>query len=343
MKVFFALVGDERTPGARERIYRYLPMLRAAGVECEVFVAGNVPPGRVARIRHFFGEFLRKVREADVFVNYRIAFPRWQTILLRQAARRMAFDLEDAVFVVPPYQKGPLYEVREKIARTEFFVRRCDLAVAGNTFLAERVQSWGCAARIIPTCIHTEVFAPRPHGPRPQVTIGWSGSPVNFCYLQGIAPALRETKRLFGDRVRILIVSADPPAPGTFDFEFEHRPWKLETDAEDFHDFDIGIMPLDDSDWSKGKCSLKALQCMAVGIPAVVTPVGMNREILTPGEEGFFGGTTEEWVEAFRKLVEDPALRERMGKKARERVLRDYSIDVGFARLRGALEENVVS
>jgi glycosyltransferase involved in cell wall biosynthesis len=147
------------------------------------------------------------------------------------------------------------------------------------------------------------------------------GTSTSQTYLELFAPVLRELS--LSDSLEIRIVSDRTPIlPG---LRFRWRPWSADTELEELRAFDVGIMPMPDDPWSQGKCAMKALLYMSVGIPVVCSPVGMNRELVCHGENGFLASSSAEWVTCLKTLAEDPALRSRLGQAGRETVEARYS------------------
>ncbi|MBI4614534.1 MAG: glycosyltransferase family 4 protein, partial [Planctomycetes bacterium] len=212
--------------------------------------------------------------------------------------------------------------------RFEAMVRRADLVLAGNEFLA---------GEVLPTVVDTERYRPGPGKDGGPVTIGWSGSASTNRYLSellarlsGWAPAAA---------FRILAVSDERPA-GFFKYSknFEFVPWSREREVELLQSFDVGLMPLDDTPWSRGKCGLKAILSQATGAPVVCSDVGVNGEVVENGATGYVVRSDEEWTARLAALVEDSALRRRMGEAGRRRVEERYSVRAVLPRLVAALE-----
>ena len=157
------------------------------------------------------------------------------------------------------------------------------------------------------------------------------GAPWNGAYFEPILGALRN---LSGEREYELRLVTDERAPRfTLDWQgipVVWRRWASATEAADVREFDIGLMPLVDDPWTRGKCGLKAIQYLAAGVPAVVSPVGVNREIVRDGQNGYWAATPEQWLDRLRRLLDDPSERARLGAKGREHVERHYSIQAWF-------------
>jgi hypothetical protein len=159
--------------------------------------------------------------------------------------------------------------------------------------------------------------------------IGWTGSFSTEKYLDLVRPALERLRRRRPFRM-VVVGGGAFRAEGV---EVEHRPWRAQTETSDLGDLDIGLMPLPDAEWERGKCGLKALQYMALGLPVVVSPVGVNAEIVRDGESGVLARTEREWEEALERLLADADLRRRMGREGRATVERAYSAAVVAPRV----------
>jgi len=212
--------------------------------------------------------------------------------------------------------------------------RLCVGAVVGNQYLESHVKNWGATnVVIIPTCIDMEKHTQKTEYPKHNnpVIIGWTGVFSNLGYLDVVKEPLIELSKKYP--IKLFIASNGPgyEIPGV---EVEYEYWRPEKEIEYLQKPDIGLMPLVDTPRARGKCAFKALQFMGVGTPVVVSPVGMNAEVIEEGKHGFFARTSEEWYEKLEILIKDPDLRERMGRSARERVKQLYSFEANYPRLK---------
>jgi glycosyltransferase involved in cell wall biosynthesis len=221
-------------------------------------------------------------------------------------------------------------------------LEHCDAVVAGNAILAGYAKRFVRKSLVALTPIDVRAVPLKQYEETAVVTIGWTGTPDNVNYLEAHGEAFKALGKKYGDRVRLKIVSQ--PRPMRLDgIKVEFQQWSPEIDKSVLLSFDIGIMPLTDDGWSQGKCGFKALLCMAAGLPTVVSPVGVNAEIITDGVDGFHAGHAEEWVEKISRLIENPALRMRLGTEARHKVQTCYDITPLQIRIGGFLRESCVS
>ena len=235
----------------------------------------------------------------------------------------MVVDYDDAWF--HRYDEHPRPLVRRLLGgKIAAVMRSATTVVAGNGYIADHARAAGAArVEIVPTVVDTDAIRPiEPPADRPP-TIGWIGTPANARYLDPIRPALAAACREAG--ARLLLVGAGG-APALGGLPGEARAWEEAREAADLADMDIGIMPLPDTPFERGKCGYKLIQYMAAGRPAVASPVGVNGTIVADGRTGFLPTTVEGWTDALLALVHDPALRRRMGRAGRERAVIHYSL-----------------
>lgn len=340
-RVFFALIGGEEIPGARERVLQYIPHLNSLGIETRTFIVGQIPYGIIKRNYWFVKKFLGNVEWSDVFINYRVPFPKWQTYLIRKAAKRMLMDFDDAIFTYPPYQIEPREKLTRKIAMNKYFISNCNACIVGNSYLEDWAKQY-TQVFVVPTCVDTDKYTPKPGKNSTTTTIGWIGTQANLEYLKICASSLSKIKTEFADRVKIVINSGDFPKSFNFlDFDHERRIWSLKKDVTDYQEVDIGLMPLDNSEWSQGKCSFKAILHMSCGSPVVLSPVGLNKDVVTNGHDGFWASNEQEWYDSIEKLVVDAELRKTMGDRAREKIVTGYSHKIGLEKLQSILNQDL--
>jgi glycosyltransferase involved in cell wall biosynthesis len=273
----------------------------------------------------------RALRDADVVVLQRKLLPVWQLYLLRCAAPRLVFDFDDAVFLRDSYSPKGLHSAA-RLHRFMATVETADAVVAGNRSLAADAERWarpGCV-HVVPTCVEPARYPAADHRRRGEgVELVWVGSSSTLKGLEAARPLLEEIGRgVPGVRLKLVcdrFLRLDHlPVVGC--------PWAEGRETVNIAAADIGISWLPDDAWSRGKCGLKVLQYMAAGLPVVANPVGVQADLVRPGETGFLARTPAEWVEAARRLSADPELRRRMGEAGRRRVEAEYSVAAGAAR-----------
>lgn len=240
----------------------------------------------------------------------------------------LVLDVDDAIWCTWPLG----------CASARMSARRSALVLAGNATLAGWFSDYARRVEIVPTAVDVDRFVPIAGSDSPAtLTLGWIGSGSNLAYVQDIVPALSEVMRRRSD-VKLRIVSdVAPRLSGLQGARVEYLPWSAEGEVEAIQGMDIGLMPLPDNDWTRGKCSFKMLQYLACGKPAVVSPVGMNEEVLVQAEVGLGPRNKDEWVDALVALIDDSRERGRLGANGRRLVERRYAAKVIADRIAGLL------
>jgi glycosyltransferase involved in cell wall biosynthesis len=259
---------------------------------------------------------LRGLTRDDVVFFQRplIEFPITALERLAARGRRSIFDFDDAIFL----NVGGRAKLR-RIAQT------VDHVIAGNRHLAE-AAAVPDKTTVIPTAVDTDRYQPLPTRDRrgADVVLGWTGLASNYRQLLTVRdPIMRALERT---GARLLLISNAPPPPELLSAQVEFRPWRPETEVVDLGEIDVGLMPLPDTPYARGKCAFKLIQYMALGRPGVASPVGANSEVVTPAADGFLPASADEWEETLVSLALDPDLRRRVGEAGRRRVEQAYSL-----------------
>lgn len=339
----------------RFRMEQFVEPLRARGIELEIkpfvdetqFAAFYAKGGAVGKAFGLAGSILRRfallatARRYDVLLVQREAAMFGPAIFewLFQKLGRMplVLDLDDATYVryvSPTY--GRLGSFLKFFGKTDNLIRRSSVVVCGNRFIAEYAESLGAKTVVIPTVVDTDKFHPVEKHNDPPV-IGWIGTHSTFRVLEGFFPVfarLAETHKF-----RLKIVGSGVDNVKIENVDIENLPWSLDREVSDFQSLDIGVYPITTTEsmlaeWIKAKSGFKAIQYFAVGIPFVMSPVGICAEIGKPGETHVNAGSEDDWYDELSKLLSEPALRERMGQRGREFVLESF----GFTKQTDALE-----
>lgn len=237
----------------------------------------------------------------------------------------VVFDFDDAIWIRSTSAANSRYARFKNVDKVSRIVALAHTVIAGNQYLADWAAQRSDRVVVIPTAVDTAVFTPPQPRHSGQVVIGWSGSPSTIDHLRPLLPALERVQQRCGRGV-VVRVMGDPsfayPALG-----ITGETWTPEAELSLLRRMDIGLMPLPDDVWTRGKCGLKGLVSMAMGAATVMSPVGVNTSIVKPGANGFLPATDDEWVDALCRLVDDAALRARIGAAGRETVVRDYSVE----------------
>jgi hypothetical protein len=267
------------------------------------------------------------IQRIDLIIVEGPLFPYTGLAFERMLARRcpLIIEFDDAIYLTPGLETimPALLELSSG-------------AIVGNNTLARYARAFTANVTIVPTVVDTDRFIPaQPRAPLRErsageaVTIVWIGLDYNVPHLKSLAPVFRRIQA--AHNVRIKIVSGTAPRLDGVRIEFCR--WEYETEVDHLQSSDIGIMPLPDTEWAKGKCGLKLLQYMSVGLPAVASPVGVNREIVRQGVNGFLAATEEEWDSTLTTLCLNAGLRVRVGREARRTVVDEFSLAAWGPRL----------
>jgi glycosyltransferase involved in cell wall biosynthesis len=339
-----------RAPGQRYRIEQWAPALGAAGVEVE-FSSFMSPrgmdvlyrPGHTGvKVAETLRGYSRRLRErlrpfpADVAFVYREAAllaPSW--LERRLAGRRpLVFDFDDAIYLRDASAANARWKRLKPAGKAAALCRLASHVTVGNGgALAAFARAHARAVTVVPSTIDTDRYTPSPRAANPRPVIGWTGSHTTWPHLLTVRDALLRLRRELDFELRV-VGAGQVSLPG---LDVRSVPWRAESEADDLRPIDVGLMPLPDDEWSRGKCGMKALQYMALGIPPVVSPVGANVEIVRDGVEGFHARGADEWLERMLRLLRDEALRRQMGARARTRVEEGYSTRVQAPRVAALL------
>ena len=247
--------------------------------------------------------------------------------------RPVVFDFDDAIYLRDVSAANARWKRLKPVGKAAALCRLASHVTVGSSVLAAFAREHARAVTVVPSTIDTDRYAPRPRPANPRPVIGWTGSHTTWPHLLTVRDALVRLRREVDFELRV--VGAGPVSlPG---LDVTSVTWRAETEADDLRPLDVGLMPLPDDEWSRGKCGMKALQYMALGIPPVVSPVGANVEIVRDGVEGFHARGADEWLERMRLLLRDEALRAQMGARARARVEEGYSARVQAPRVAAVL------
>ncbi|MGA9121575.1 MAG: glycosyltransferase family 4 protein [Bacteroidota bacterium] len=335
---------------SRYRSYQYLPYLRSRGLEITVApLLGNeylrrLYNGESLDIRDIVSSYGRRIvrlrrraRHQLIWIEYE-ALPWLPSIvesLVVGTDIPYVVDYDDAVF--HRYDLHRSIVVRALLKRKiDSVMRKARVVIAGNRYLADRAFSAGASRiEIIPSVVDLDCYPLSPKEDRSGFTIGWIGSPSTQHYLTGIQLALDDICRDPLTRVVAIGARSTPGLPAAVTV----RPWSAAEELHELQQFDVGIMPLIDSEWERGKCGHKLIKYMACALPVVASPVGVNGEIVSNGRNGILAGTSEEWSAALMTLKQDSSLRNTMGLEGRRIVEEKYCTAVTGPRLFGVLTE----
>lgn len=344
--LFIAQHRAERSPSQRFRFEQYIPYFEANGYRCAfsplltaeddpIFYSAGRYAGKLGVLARAFGRRNADVRAAkdfDVVFIQREAFMLGTTYFERAFKRtkaKIVFDFDDAIWTPNVSEGNRNLAWLKRPEKTAEIIALSDLILAGNDYLATYARRYNKNVVVVPTTIDTEEYSPRSYSDETDkatpVCIGWSGSVSTVQHFREAEAVLTRLKELYGEKIQIKLI-------GDKRYQNEKlgviaKDWKKEEELTELRSFDIGIMPLPDDEWAKGKCGLKALQYMALAVPTVTAPVGVNADIIQHGADGFLATTSDEWFAALRTLIDSAELRKQIGQAGRTTVEARYSVN----------------
>lgn len=319
LKVLFLTQGNHSRPSSRYRVYQLLQALRHRDI-----IPTILPRREAWRVRP---------ADADVIFVQKGILPGLTSWWEEHFARRkpVVFDLDDAIWL-PRRGGNPLLRALHREAAVQRVLRCATAVIAGNSYLAGYARRFNEHVTVVPSAIDLARYpATPPAGSR--CKIGWIGSRTTLPYLKPLGPVFRQLG------VTPLIIAAGDPRQLGFPVEF--RLWSLEREVDDLRELGIGVAPLPDEPWERGKCGVKILQYMACGIPVVASPVGVQRDLVQDGVTGFLAETESQWCERLKQLLANPDLRARMGAAGRRRVEAEFNVEVAAAKVAEVLHSVV--
>lgn len=345
MRVLFVAVhSPDRAPGQRFRFEQYLNYLRARGITCDYSWVlgdqdartfyGNTSPlhkaaiaGKALAKRGLDTlQLLSRKRYDVVFVQREAVFlgPPFFEWVAKHSGAKLVYDFDDAIWQHAISDANRRFAVLKNTAKIPQIIAMSHLVFAGNEYLASYARQHNQNVRVVPTTVDTDHYVGDPRKRNNALCIGWSGSFSTIAHFKTAEPALLRVKQRMGERVTFRVIGDDSythPALGITGIK-----WTRETELAELQRIDIGIMPLPNDEWSRGKCGLKGLLYMSLGIPALLSPVGVNSDIIQHGVNGFLPNSEDEWVEQLCALVEQPALRDKIGAAGRQTAIDKFSV-----------------
>ena len=338
--LFMGLHRPDRSPSQRYRFEQFQAYLEQNGFAFDYFYlireqddkkfygAGNYLAKIGILIRSIFKLLFKSfgAKRYDLVFVQREAFMLGTVIFERLFARqtKMIFDFDDAIWLQNVSAGNKALGFLKDAEKTAKLIAMSDMVFAGNAYLTAYAKQHNSNTKLIPTVVNTANYTRIKQAPREQICIGWSGSFSTIPYFEQALPVLQQIKNKYGDKVYFKVIGD----ANYYNKELNIKgvAWKSETEVAELSEIDIGIMPLPNDEWTKGKCALKGLLYMSLEQAAVLSDVGVNGTVVQDGENGFLASSTEEWVNKLSILIENKNLRQAMGKKARQTVIERYSV-----------------
>lgn len=341
--LFLASHRPGRSPSQRFRFEQYIDFLQEQGYDYHFSYTINAQDDKIFYQPGHLGKKIRilsksiwiRLKDWFSYKNYDIVFVQREALLIgstfferqvKKSKAKLVFDFDDSIWLMNVSDSNKKFKWLKDPEKTAHIISVSDMVFAGNEYLANYARKFNNQVSIIPTTIDTRSYLPhKPQKKEDVVTIGWSGSITTIQHFEFAIGFLKSIKEKYGNQIQITVVG-----DGSYvnpELNIKGLPWIAEKETEVLNTFDIGIMPLPDDEWAKGKCGLKGLQYMALEIPTIMSPVGVNTEIIQHGVNGYLASTPEEWVRCISDLIENPSLRQKMGQAARQTVIDKYSVE----------------
>lgn len=338
MKVLHLTKYSRKGASSRLRSYQYFPFLEENGITItikplfdDVYLDSLYNKNKqepLLVLKYYIQRFLIlfSVFKYDKVVIEKELFPyffSWFETILKCLGVKYIVDYDDAIFHNYDLSSNRfiLFFLKNKINNV---MKNSQTVIAGNSYLAKRARESGANNIIvIPTVIDINQYLVKDNYDTNQVVIGWIGTPYTLKYLKQLVPVFEELIKTYNCKIHIIGTKEDLGISRNF----VYFNWSEDNEVLLIRNFDIGIMPLDNTPWELGKCSYKLIQYMGCAIPVVASPVGMNVEVVDEKINGFLATTNEQWLQALTTLIENPAIREQYGKKGRQKVEKLYSLE----------------
>ncbi|SFT89491.1 Glycosyltransferase involved in cell wall bisynthesis [Lishizhenia tianjinensis] len=337
---FIAPYPKGAAPSQRFRFEQYLSFLEKEGYSYEfhpfydedawktLYAEGQVLKKSYHLLRSFWRRFLLlfQLRKADfIFVHREMSHvgpPIFEWITTQLLGKKIIYDFDDAIWLPNYSEQNARFQQLKMYKKVFRIMRWAHLISAGNEFLCSTARKYNSKVNFIPTTIDLN-YHQSPPRKKGRLTVGWTGTHTTAKYLHAVLPVLEKLQSKYD--FDFLVISNENPAFALPNFTY--IPWNKTTEIQDLNSIDIGIMPLEDSVWTQGKCAFKILQYMALSKPCVASPVGANLSVIEEGVNGRFAKSEEEWFYALEELLSNEDLRIQLGKKAFETVREGYSVE----------------
>ena len=333
---------QDRSPGQRFRIEQFLPALKADGWKVEWSNILNETDDKIFYSSgHYSGKFrvmlksfrhrlkdLKRAKNFDAVFVYREAFmlgTSWFEKRLSKKNIPMVFDFDDSIWLNDTSAGNQNLAWLKSPQKTAKICRYASVVTVGNQYLADYAKKYNTNVKIFPTVVDTEYHKPgnrKRYSPN-KICIGWTGTQPTLKHFETVLPVLEKLNKRYPDSLSFKVIVNFPYQQK--EIPLEVLQWNKASEIDDLSNIDIGIMPLPDDEWSRGKCGFKGIQYMAMEIPAVMSPVGMNTQIISDGENGFLAKTPDEWLNKLSLLIESEELRKKTGKAGRNTIIQRYS------------------
>lgn len=344
--LIWVLHRPNRSPSQRFRFEQYLSYLEQNGFcfeysylidkeDDKVFYGGG---HYFSKLRILIKSIFKRLKELRNAKKYDLVFVQRECFMLgaawfecRMAKKtKLIYDFDDAIWLHAVSEGNKSLSFLKDPSKTERLIQCAHLVFAGNQYLADYALQFNTHVEIIPTTVDTDKFQKQDFPKDDRICIGWSGSFSTIPHFESALEALKVIKNKYGDKVYFKVIG--DPNYKNLELNIKGVPWTAEDEVWQLSEIDIGLMPLPDDEWTKGKCGLKGLTYMALGIATIMSPVGVNAKIIQDRKNGFLAAGTEEWIDKISKLLEDKNLRDELGAEGKKTVLKSFSVNSQRAR-----------
>jgi len=329
-----------RSPSQRYRFEQYLPYLESHGFEFTwsylldenddklFYGKGNL----FKKAGILWKGYLKRLKDVKRFAQFDCLFIQREAFFLgtslfekkaSQSGKKVIFDFDDAIWLPDTSPGNKKWEWLKKPGKFYVNAALADIVIAGNSYLAAEANKVNKNVTIIPTTIDTSKHMPAPKKNGSEIIIGWMGSLSTIKHFEELVLVLVKIKEKFS-HVKFKVIG--DPSYVNRQLEINGIAWNEESEVREINSFDIGIMPLPDNEWTRGKCGLKALSYMSCEVPVVASSTGVNREIIQHNQNGLLANSEEEWFVCLQELIKEKTLREKLGKAGRVTVEEKYSV-----------------
>jgi glycosyltransferase involved in cell wall biosynthesis len=340
-----------QSPSQRFRFEQYFDLLHANAFSFDVhpFLSLSTwqvlyqPGNSLRKISGVLSGFAKRLLLLPFLWHYDFIFihreatpvgPPWfEWTVAKVLGKKIIYDFDDAIWLPNTSKENSLVSILKWNSKVSSICKWSYVISCGNEYLCDFAKQFNSRVYLNPTTIDTE----RLHNPlrylkksnEDIINIGWTGTHSTLKYLETIIPVIKSLETQFPSLIRFIVIADTKPS---FKFSsFHFVPWSKETEIQDLLQFDIGLMPLTNDVWSKGKCGFKLLQYLALGIPAIASPVGVNASIIEQGVNGFLCDSLEQWENKIKTLIKSSELRKKMGESGRTKIINYYSLNSNSA------------
>lgn len=351
MKILFWVPYPTQGASNRYRIEQYIPYLERMGI-CYLHPFWSPSAYKILyeKGRHFkklyyfiLGSFSRlfdtlSLFHYDVIIIHREAYPIGGAFFENAVSffkKPVIFDFDDAIFLPASSHHNNFIEKFKRPNKIASIIRKSEYVIAGNEYLADFARRYNRCVYVIPTCINTDKYLFHKKNYEDEITIGWVGSITTLGFLDSMRNVFIRLSDKY-NHLKFKIIGGVFSVNGLRNII--SKPWIEEDEENELKSLDIGIMPMPDNEWTKGKCGFKAILYMSMGIPCVCANVGANKEIISEGENGFLADSEDDWVKKLSSLIESPDLRQKIAVAGRKTVEEKFSLKANAPKFVGAVQ-----